>query len=169
MSRDEHYVLALCDELLKATASRQHRFDFLRGDPGKSGRCVRLPVDAYYEANSLVIEYRECQHSEPVAIMDRRMTVSGVTRGEQRRKYDQRRRDELPAHKMTFSSNSTTACSSPVATSGCSEILCPTAKSFALRFVHTALISDARLPQGLVAIKRHFCACIAQCHCLDAC
>lgn len=102
MSRDEHYVLALCDELLKATASRQHRFDFLRGDPGKSGRCVRLPVDAYYEANSLVIEYRECQHSEPVAIMDRRMTVSGVTRGEQRRKYDQRRRDELPAHKMTL-------------------------------------------------------------------
>jgi len=100
--RDEHYILALCDELLKATASRQHRFDFLRGDPGKSGRCVRLPVDAYYEANHLVIEYRERQHSEPIAIMDRRITVSGMTRGEQRRRYDQRRREVLPANKLTL-------------------------------------------------------------------
>lgn len=100
MSRDEHYVLALCDDLLKVTASRQHRFDFLLGDPGKSGRCVRLPVDGYYEARSLVIEYRERQHSEPIAIMDQRPTVSGVNRGEQRRKYDQRRRDVLPANQI---------------------------------------------------------------------
>lgn len=102
MSRDEHYILQLCDNLLKATASRQHRFDFLRGDPGKSGRCVRLPVDAYYEANGLVIEYRERQHSEPIAIMDQRMTVSKVPRGEQRRRYDRRRREVLPANKMTL-------------------------------------------------------------------
>lgn len=102
MSRDEHYILALCDDLMKATASRQHRFDFLRGDPGKSGRCVRLPVDAYYEAYSLVIEYRERQHSEPIAIMDSRMTVSKVPRGEQRRRYDQRRREELPANNIAI-------------------------------------------------------------------
>jgi hypothetical protein len=101
MSRDEHYILQLCDDLLKATASRQHRFDFLRGDPNKKDRCVRLPVDAYYEENRLVIEYRECQHSESIAIMDQRMTVSGITRGEQRRRYDQRRREVLPANNIT--------------------------------------------------------------------
>ena len=42
-SSDEHYVIDLCDEVLGLKASRQHRFDFLKGDTG-----VRLPVDAYY-------------------------------------------------------------------------------------------------------------------------
>jgi len=86
-SRDEAYVLDLCDQLLGHAAFRQHRFDFLRGDRGH-----RLPVDAYYPSLNLVIEYREIQHTQPVAIMDRRMTVSGVARGEQRRLYDERRR-----------------------------------------------------------------------------
>ncbi len=58
-------------------------------------------MDGYYEARRLVIEYRERQHSEPIAIMDGRMTVSGVKRGEQRRRYDQRRRDVLPANKIS--------------------------------------------------------------------
>lgn len=48
-----------------------------------------------------MIEYRECQHSESIAIMDQRMTVSGITRGEQRRRYDQRRREVLPANNIT--------------------------------------------------------------------
>lgn len=93
--RDEHYVIDLCDQILGERASRGHRFDFLRGDaaPGRIGRC--LPVDAYYERLSLVVEYRECQHSE-AAFFDRRATVSSVGRGEQRALYDQRRRDVLP-------------------------------------------------------------------------
>ena len=90
---DEFYVIDLCDEVLGAKASRQHTFDFLRGD-GTPGR--RLPVDAYYPELNLVVEYRERQHYESVAFFDRKLTVSGVSRGEQRRIYDQRRRDILP-------------------------------------------------------------------------
>lgn len=99
MLKDEHYIIDLCDHLLGMIALRQHRFeDFLRGDPDKLGRCRRLPVDAYYPALRLVIEYRERQHTEAVAFMDRRDTVSGCKRGEQRRRYDARRRSELPLH-----------------------------------------------------------------------
>ncbi len=57
-------------------------------------------MDAYYRGHHLVVEYRELQHSEPVAIMDRRMTLSGVSRAEHRRKYDQRRRDVLHAYEI---------------------------------------------------------------------
>lgn len=89
--RDELYVLELCDEVLKRKASRQHRFDFLKGDSGR-----KLPVDAYYEDLKLVIEYRERQHSEPVALFDKRMTVSGISRGEQRARYDKLRSEKIP-------------------------------------------------------------------------
>ena len=58
----------------------------------------RLPVDAYYPELNLVVEYRERQHSESVAFFDKKTTVSGVSRDEQRRIYDQRRRDILPEH-----------------------------------------------------------------------
>jgi hypothetical protein len=90
---DESYVIDLCDEILKQKALRQHRFDFLTGDAG-----TRLPVDAYYPSLNLVIEFRERQHSEKVKFFDRRQTVSGMGRGEQRKLYDQRRRDTLPKH-----------------------------------------------------------------------
>lgn len=95
---DEAYVIGLCSEVLSTPMFRQYKFDFLRGDamPGKQG--VRLPVDAYYPDKRLVVEYRERQHTEAVAIMDRRMTISGVDRGTQRAIYDQRRRDVLPEH-----------------------------------------------------------------------
>lgn len=93
--KDEAYVINLCDEVLGVPAQRQHRFDFLLGDAGTS-----LPVDAYYPKLNLVIEYRERQHTEAVGFFDKpgRMTVSGVHRGEQRRLYDERRREVLPAH-----------------------------------------------------------------------
>ena len=93
--RDEDYVIDLCDEILGESAIRQHRFDFLRGDAN-----TRLPVDAYYPSRKLVVEYRERQHTQSVRHFDKpdRMTVSGVHRGDQRRLYDQRRRDVLPRH-----------------------------------------------------------------------
>ena len=97
--RDGQYIIDLCDRVLGRTALREHRFDFLRGDPG--GWCRRgvgLPVDAFYEDLRLVVEYCERQHTEAAAFFDRRMTVSGVGRGEQRRRYDQRRREVLPLH-----------------------------------------------------------------------
>ncbi len=89
--RDEFYILKLCDKVLKREASRQHRFDFLRGDTGR-----KLPVDAYYDDLKLVIEYRERQHLESVKLFDMRMTISGVSRGEQRAKYDELRCQEIP-------------------------------------------------------------------------
>ncbi|ROI10782.1 hypothetical protein EGI11_02505 [Chryseobacterium sp. H3056] len=92
--RDENYVLDLCDEVLDLIGSRQHRFEFLLGDAG-----TKLPVDIYYKEHNLVIEYREYQHTNAVKHFDKpdKMTVSGVHRGEQRKIYDQRRRDILPA------------------------------------------------------------------------
>ena len=90
---DEAYVIDLCDEVLKLKGSRQHKFDFLKGDAG-----TKLPVDVYYPSLNLVVEYRERQHTEPVKLFDKRQTVSGVSRGEQRKIYDQRRRDVLPEH-----------------------------------------------------------------------
>jgi len=96
---DEAYVIALCDATLGRTAVRQHKFDFLRGDPtAQGGRGRMLPVDAWYPDLALVIEYRERQHSEAVGFFDRRLTCSGVPRGEQRRRYDLHRREILPLH-----------------------------------------------------------------------
>jgi len=97
---DEAYVISLCDQVLGQTAERQKRFPFLIGDPGPSGRCAKLPVDAYYPSLALVVEYREEQHSGPVAHFDKpwKLTVSGVHRGEQRKIYDERRRQVLPAN-----------------------------------------------------------------------
>ncbi len=97
---DEAYVIGLCDEVLGIKASRQHKFDYLRGDSrdGRPGR--RLPVDAYYPKLALAIEYRERQHVEQVAFFDKpdRLTVSRVHRGKQRLLYDKRRREVLPRH-----------------------------------------------------------------------
>jgi hypothetical protein len=55
-----------------------------------------LPVDGYYPALKLAVEYCERQHTEAVPFFDKRPTVSGMGRGQQRRLYDQRRRDILP-------------------------------------------------------------------------
>lgn len=90
---DEYYVIDLCDEILGCKASRQHRFDFLKGDKG-----TRLPVDAYYPLLNLVVEYHESQHTKSTPFFDKKQTVSGVSRGEQRRIYDQLRRELLPKH-----------------------------------------------------------------------
>ncbi|UYQ92171.1 hypothetical protein MKQ68_18960 [Chitinophaga horti] len=99
--KDEHYVLHLCDQVLGFAACRQYnKFEFLKGDPDKKGRCRKLPVDGYYPQLGLVIEYRERQHFEPVAFFDKpgRLTNSGVNRAEQRKIYDERRRLSLPAN-----------------------------------------------------------------------
>ena len=90
---DEYYVIGLCNEALGMEAEQQYKFPFLLGDSGRA-----LPVDAYYRELNLVIDYYERQHTEDVKFFNRRMTVSGVSRGEQRKIYDERRRTELPKH-----------------------------------------------------------------------
>jgi hypothetical protein len=96
--RDEAYVIDLCDAVLGQNALRQHRFPFLVGDPDANGRRAPLPVDAFYPALKLVVEYHERQHTERVGFFDNKATVSGVGRGEQRRRYDDYRRTLLPKH-----------------------------------------------------------------------
>lgn len=100
--KDETYIVNLCDDVLGLKASRQHRFPFLLGDLTKRGTRVRLPVDAYYSELDLVVEYHERQHSEPAPFFDRRIVASGITRGEQRRRYDLRRREVLPTEKISL-------------------------------------------------------------------
>lgn len=97
-SRDEHYVIGLCDAVLGRTSEAQKRFSFLRGDSARGGAGRMLPVDAYYSDLNLVIEYHERQHSESVPHFDKRKTVSGVPRWRQRQIYDERRRKVLPKH-----------------------------------------------------------------------
>ena len=92
---DEAYVIDLCDKVLNRAAKRGHRFEFLIGDKGH-----KLPVDAFYEDLMIVVEYRERQHSEAVTHFDKRQTVSGMSRGQQRVRYDQRRREVLPKHEI---------------------------------------------------------------------
>ncbi|WP_437773513.1 hypothetical protein [Arthrobacter sp. KNU40] len=94
---DEHYVLDLCDEVLGASGRRQAIFDWLRGDPSTARPLgTGLPVDCYWPDLELVVEFQEEQHSKPSPFFDRRQTVSGVGRGEQRRIYDERKRLLIP-------------------------------------------------------------------------
>lgn len=96
---DEVYLLDLVAEILaEPDYRRQHTFPTLRGDPGCDGRRRPLPVDGYFPRHRLVVEYWERQHSAPVPIMDEGQTVSGVSRGHQRRLYDGRRAAWARAH-----------------------------------------------------------------------
>ncbi|RIR77111.1 hypothetical protein D2E65_16165 [Mycobacteroides abscessus] len=96
---DEHYVLDLCDEVLGVPGIRQATFDWLRGDPSTARlRGTMLPVDGYWPDLALVVEFQEEQHSQPSPFFDRRQTISGMGRSEQRRLYDQRKRVLIPEH-----------------------------------------------------------------------
>lgn len=48
------------------------------------------------------IEYHEKQHTEEVHFFDKRITASGVTRAEQRRKYDELRKTEIPKYGLSL-------------------------------------------------------------------
>jgi len=106
LESDEAYVIDLCDTLLYEKAERQKRFNFLLGDLHKDGITrTQLPVDAYYESLHLVIEYTEADdyHEKPNT-----QTINGISRGVQRKIYDERRAEELPKNgitliKMTYS------------------------------------------------------------------
>lgn len=98
---DEKYVLDLVAEVLAEPDYRwQHRFPTLLGDPGKDGKRRPLPVDGFFPRHRLIVEYWEAQHSAPIPIMDEGTTVSGVSRGHQRRLYDQRRQTWASANNL---------------------------------------------------------------------
>jgi hypothetical protein len=101
---DEEYVLRLLEHLVGEACLRQHRFDWLLGDPNAQGRQVQLPVDGYWPSRRLVVEYRELQHDQSTPFFDKtdRITVSGVHRGKQRQFYDQRRDELIPTNGYTL-------------------------------------------------------------------
>lgn len=100
---DEKYILDLVAEVLAEPDYRwQHRFPTLLGDPGQDGIRRPLPVDGYFPRHRLIVEYWERQHSASVPFMDDGMTVSGVSRGRQRRLYDRRREAWAEANDLRF-------------------------------------------------------------------
>jgi len=95
MGRVAAYVIDLLAEILGAEPERERRFPWAEGDASlKTGRRAMLPFDAVWEARRLIVEVDEDQHRRPVAFWDKpdALTVSGVSRGEQRRLYDLRKR-----------------------------------------------------------------------------
>ena len=99
---DEKYVLELVAEILNEDYLWQKRFDTLLGDQGRNGRRCKLPVDSYFPQLNLIIEYHEKQHMERVRIMDNRMTISGVPRGEQRKIYDLRKQEWAQVNNIRY-------------------------------------------------------------------
>lgn len=97
-SRRAAYVLDLCDDVLGAQGSREHTFDWLLGDPNQHGRRARLRVDSYWQSERLIVEVHESQHQESTPFFDRRATLSGMGRADQRRLYDARRAEQIPLH-----------------------------------------------------------------------
>ena len=99
---DEWYLLGIVENLVGEKCQHQSCFDSLRGDPNHKGTCRLLPVDGYFEASNLIVEYYERQHTRSVKQWDSRSTVSGVPRGEQRRLYDQRKIDWASSQGITL-------------------------------------------------------------------
>jgi len=100
---DKFYVLNLCDKLLKQTASRQHRFKFLLGDLHRDGVTrTPIPVDAFYQGSSLVLDFFERQINLNEEDNLNKKTISGVSRAEQRKLYNQRKKDVLAEKGIKF-------------------------------------------------------------------
>ncbi len=99
--QQERYCAGLARDALKCAGYLEnHRFDFLRGDPTpRLPLGSQLPVDAYYPEANLVLEFRESQHyTDRSELWDKRITATGGTRKQQRKKYDDRREEVLPNH-----------------------------------------------------------------------
>jgi hypothetical protein len=98
--KDELYVLDLCDQLL-GPGERQKRFAWLLGDASlTTGKKTPLPLDGYWDSFRLAVEFQEKQHFESVPFWDQKITASGMTRGEQRKVYDQRKVEMTKEHEI---------------------------------------------------------------------
>jgi hypothetical protein len=98
------HVIKLLTELLGEEPEREKSFPWVLGDTSpKTGRARQLPFDAVWESRRLIVEVDEDQHRRPVAFWDKPnvITVSGVSRGEQRGIYDERKRAAARAQGYT--------------------------------------------------------------------
>ncbi len=87
---EENYILDLCDKAMGAKGMRHHGFDFLLGDPHRSGRArTPIPCDLYYPDNKLVIEF----NGHPHVPLNKNQIA-------QRELYAKRKRDTLAEHKI---------------------------------------------------------------------
>lgn len=92
-TNDEAYVIDLCDKILGVEASRQHRFDFLKGDLHTNGKTrTKLPCAAFYESLNMVVLYNDKPAGENTAAKG----TATFDRNEQRLRYDDLRRTVLP-------------------------------------------------------------------------
>ena len=95
---DEVYLMGLVDELLEQTGSRKHTFEYLLGDLHQNGKTrTLLAIDVYYHNLGLALEIVEHPdtHKNAVDSKEEKLTVSGITRAEQRLKYFNRKRKVL--------------------------------------------------------------------------
>ena len=95
---DEAYLMDLIDGLLGQTGSRRHTFDYLLGDLHQNGTTrTKLPIDIYYVDLKLALEFVEDPDKTKAnkSIRDEKLTVSGMTRAEQRYKYSHRKKNIL--------------------------------------------------------------------------
>ena len=102
---DEVYLMGLLDELLNETGSRKHTFEYLLGDYHQNGKTrTKLPIDIYYVNLKLALEIVEHPERRKNAIesKEEKLTVSGVTRAEQRLKYFYRKKNTLTNKDKAF-------------------------------------------------------------------
>lgn len=102
---DEAYLIGLIDELLNKTGSRKHTFDFLVGDLHQNGKNrTELPVDLFYPELKLALEFVEDPGSTKKQFeqKEEKLTVSGISRAEQRIKYFNRKKKVLTKNEMYF-------------------------------------------------------------------
>lgn len=99
---DEYYLIHLCNDILDQKAFHQFTFEDLVGDEHKKNRkTTAIPLDAYYPELNLVLEFLE-EEREPSANPKKieRLTVSGVTRAEQRKIYQKRKQIYLKENQI---------------------------------------------------------------------
>lgn len=102
---DEVYIMGLIDELLNQSGSRKHTFDFLLGDLHQNGETrTELPIDLYYPNLKLALEVVKHPGTEnnPIEAKEEKLTVSGITRAEQRLKYLKRKEIVLTQKEIAF-------------------------------------------------------------------
>ena len=102
---DEIYIMGLLDGLLNETGSRKHTFEYLLGDYHQNGKTrTKLPIDLYYANLNLALEIVEHPEKRKNAIesKEEKMTVSGLSRADQRLKYFYRKKNTLTNKDKAF-------------------------------------------------------------------
>ncbi len=102
---DENYLIGLIDELFEKEGSRKHKFDFLLGDLHQNGKKrTKLPIDVYYKHKRLALEFTK--HPKELInanqALEDKLTVSGISRAEQRKKYFERKKKTLEERATNF-------------------------------------------------------------------